>query len=142
MGGWVARTGLISILFALLGLLIMKVSGRELVLATRKEMGERGKDWVRLVHELQHDDELGARQKDNTVRCTEDASLLWDRCAVKKELYELFDFAWPLVSTFTLNYVANIVSMAFVGQLGAVDLAAAGSCLAAASPSRGALGED
>jgi len=99
----------------------------------------RQKDSVRLVHESQHDDELGARQKDK-VRCTEDASLLWDRCAVKKEVYELFDFAWPLVCTFTLFYVANIVSMAFVGQLGPVDLAAAGPCFAAASPITGAGG--
>lgn len=63
------------------------------------------------------------------MRCTEDASLLWDRCAVKKELYELFDFAWPLVATLVMYFLANIVSMAFVGQLGAVDLAAAGQSL-------------
>ena len=47
-----------------------------------------------------------------------DTSLLWDRCAVKKELYDLFHFA--MAARFHVHF-----AMAFVGQLGAVDLAAA-----------------
>jgi len=54
---------------------------------------------------------------------------LWDRRAVKKELNELFDYAWPVVATMVMYFLANIVTMAFVGQLGSVELAAAGVCV-------------
>ncbi len=56
----------------------------------------------------------------------EHAHYLWDRRAVKKELNELFDYAWPVVATMVMYFLANIVTMAFVGQLGSVELAAAG----------------
>ena len=46
--------------------------------------------------------------------------------AVEQELRELFGYACPTVTTMVMFYLANVVTMAFVGQLGPVDLAAAG----------------
>ena len=46
--------------------------------------------------------------------------------AVEQELREIFRYAWPMVTTMVMFYLANVVTMAFVGQLGPVDLAAAG----------------
>lgn len=37
--------------------------------------------------------------------------------AVKRELYELFAYAWPVVSTMVMFYLATIVTMAFVGTV-------------------------
>ena len=51
---------------------------------------------------------------------------LWDKGAVETELRELFSYAWPVVLTMVMFYLANVVTMAFVGQLGSADLAAAG----------------
>jgi len=46
--------------------------------------------------------------------------------AVEQELRELFGYACPTVTTMVMFYLANVVTMAFVGQLGPVDLAAGG----------------
>jgi Na+-driven multidrug efflux pump len=51
---------------------------------------------------------------------------LWEIGAVKQEMRELVSSTWPMVFTMVMFYLANVITISFVGQLGALDLAAVG----------------